>query len=277
MSARSSVAILGLGTSGSGIAADFVLANWRVNGLVTEATSTAVAVSRIEKFVPDRGLLGGAISIHHDIASAVRGVDLVIEALPEDLELKRWAIAEVQSALGGQVIIGTNTSSLTVAAIAHSASSQEQIIGWHYIHPAPAFEVVEVVPGPNTSRDIVRAATRTLRSLGKVPVVLNSDTPGFVFNRLQFALLREATWLVEDGVISARELDLLVRKTLGRRLAAIGPFEAIQLGGKELFRQLANTLFPSLSTQPNWSDQVDLELGLDVSVLLERRQEILGW
>jgi len=119
---------------------------------------------------------------------------------------------------------------------------------------------VEIVPGRDTDPDVVARVRAVLESLGKEPMLVERDVPGFIWNRLQFALLREVLWLVENGVASPQTIDSVVRSGLGRRLRHTGPFDTIALGGAQSWARIAGTLFPLLS---NATKPPDLERWLD--------------
>jgi 3-hydroxybutyryl-CoA dehydrogenase len=247
--ARLSVAVLGAGAMGSYIAAEFALAGHEVRFTVSNRTSASAAVKRVRDAAgrPYPGQLRYAAST----ASAAAGVRLVVESLPEDLAIKTQALREAQAA-APHALLGTNTSSLTVASIAAGLDDPTRLVGTHYVNPPWAFRLVEVVAGASTDTSVVEEVEAILTSLDRSPVRVHHDLPGFVFNRLQFALLREALHLVERGALSADDLDRVVVEGLGRRLALTGPLATAGLGGAELFAELAERLYPELcrSTVP---------------------------
>ncbi|MCW3066409.1 MAG: 3-hydroxyacyl-CoA dehydrogenase family protein, partial [Solirubrobacterales bacterium] len=144
-------------------------------------------------------------------------------------------------------IVASNTSSLSVTELALAVGAPERTIVTHYWNPPLLMPLVEVVPGPRTERRVVERVSALLTQLGKRPVLVRRDVPGFIWNRLQFALLREALWLVDEGVASAEDVDLVVRDGLARRLRLTGPFATAELGGLETFARIAENLFPVLS------------------------------
>jgi 3-hydroxybutyryl-CoA dehydrogenase len=237
------VAVLGVGTMGAYIAADFALAGHDVRFTTSNRTSPTAAVQRVRDAAgqPCSGRLSHAPST--DVAAA--GATLIIESLPEDLEIKTRALREAQ-AVAPRALLGTNTSSLTVTSIAAGLEDPTRLVGTHYVNPPWAFRLVEVVAGAWSDPAVLAEVEEILTKQDRVPIRVNQDLPGFVFNRLQFALLREALHLVEQGVLAAADVDRVVVEGLGRRLALTGPLATAGLGGTDLFIQLAQRLYPEL-------------------------------
>jgi 3-hydroxybutyryl-CoA dehydrogenase len=234
---------------GAYIAADFALAGHEVRFTVSNRTSPEAAAQRVRDAAgqPCPGRLSYAAST----GAAATGARLVVESLPEDLATKTHALREAQE-VAPRALLGTNTSSLTVASIAAGLDDPTRLVGTHYVNPPWAFRLVEVVAGASTDASVVEEVEAILLSLDRSPVRVNRDLPGFVFNRLQFALLREALHLVECGALSPADVDRVVVEGLGRRLALTGPLASAGLGGAELFAELAQRLYPQLcrSTTP---------------------------
>jgi 3-hydroxybutyryl-CoA dehydrogenase len=139
-------------------------------------------------------------------------------------------------------------------------SDPTRFAGWHWIHPADLAELVEIVPGPSTRAETLEQLTAWSRALGKTPVVLTRDNEGFVVNRLQYALIREAYALVEAGVCDVADVDTVVTSSLGPRWAAIGPFEAMDLAGLDVHAAVARELFPRLSCAGRLPDLLEAAL-----------------
>jgi 3-hydroxyacyl-CoA dehydrogenase len=172
--------------------------------------------------------------------------DLVVESVGEDLELKVALLAEAAQASPG-AILATNTSSLSITAIGAGVGRAELVLGTHYWNPPLLMPPVEVVLSAGTAPAVGERVAAILTALGKQPLTVERDVPGFIWNRLQAALLREALWLVENGVAAPETVDRVVRSGLARRSALSGPFETIALGGEAVWEALAANLFPLLS------------------------------
>jgi 3-hydroxybutyryl-CoA dehydrogenase len=172
---------------------------------------------------------------------------LVFEAVAEDLQIKRTVLAEAEALLGEAGVIATTTSSIAVQDLAVALRRPERFAAWHWFHPADLIELVEIVPSTATAPGTTEALAAWSLALGKRPIVLHRDTPGFVANRLQYALLREAYALVEAGICDVADVDTAVTAALGARWAAIGPFATMDLAGLGVHAAVAEGLFPALS------------------------------
>jgi 3-hydroxybutyryl-CoA dehydrogenase len=186
------------------------------------------------------------VSVAAHPGEAGSGADIVVESLPEELELKatvlRDALAEAPDA-----VVATNTSSLSISAIGEAIGALERTVGTHYLNPPLLMPTVEVIAGERTTPKTVDRARETLVALGKLPVVVRRDVPGFVWNRLQFALVRECAWLVERGVVSAEDVDTVMREGLARRWRRVGPLRAVALGGIDTWNRSGKSIVPDLS------------------------------
>lgn len=238
------VAVLGAGLMGAQIAADYARGGHRVRFTVSTRTGPRQALDRVRRIVgsPDQLDLTYAAGTEEAATSA----DVIVEALPEDLALKQRELTCAQRAAPG-AILATNTSSLTIGEIGASLDDPTRLLGTHYVNPPWAHAIVEVIPSRLTAATVLADTEQILVSLGRVPVRVKRDTPGFVFNRLQFALLREALSLVDSGAVTKSDLDRIVVEGLGRRWGIVGPLASAGLGGTELFYELAARLYPTLS------------------------------
>lgn len=180
------------------------------------------------------------------LARAARTAELVVESVAEELDAKRHLLARAERLAPG-ALLATNTSSLRIGDLASPLERPAAFAGLHWFNPPELVELVEVVPGPDTAPETVDALRAWARSLGKVPILVRRDVPGFVANRLQYALLREAYALVEAEVVSHEEVDAAIRFGLGPRWAAVGPFESMDLAGLDVHHEVARRLFPTLA------------------------------
>jgi ketoreductase RED1 len=187
-----------------------------------------------------------------DLATALRGADYVQENGPERIEVKREIFATAAEHAGPDAVLASSSSSLLPSAIAEGNPAAGRIVIGHPYNPPQLMPLVEVVPSPETSAATMDRAIEVYRALGRRPVRLKKEIPGFVGNRLQKVFNEQATYLVQQGVIEPTELDALVRNSLGLRWATIGPFESQHLGGgPEGIRHLAS----------NVASQMDFEVG----------------
>lgn len=245
MAARtpSTVAIVGAGTMGAGMAAVFAAHGSDVRLTARTQETLERAAARVA------GLAGAAatrVTTTGDLGAALEGAELVVETISEQLEAKRVVLAEAER-VAPDAILTSNTSSLSLEAIAESLRQPERFAGLHWLNPPELVELVEVVGAGRTDPSVLAALAGWMEELGKAPVVLPRQVPGFVVNRLQYALLRESFALVEQGVCSYEDVDRVLTRGLGVRWAAVGPFETIDLGGVDVFAAVARNLLPELS------------------------------
>ncbi len=178
---------------------------------------------------------------------ALADASLVIEAVPEKLDLKRSLYAELEHLLSPEAIIGSNTSGLMPDILSQEMSRPERFLIVHFWNPPHVIPLVELVPSERTEQKYLRAVESGLKEIGMQPVVLRRAIPGFVGNRIQFAVLREALNILRSGAADAHEIDLVVRETLGRRYSFVGPLAGADLGGLGTFAMIAAHLMPELA------------------------------
>ncbi|MGH3012081.1 MAG: 3-hydroxyacyl-CoA dehydrogenase family protein [Gaiellaceae bacterium] len=235
------VAVVGAGTMGAGIARVFA-----------EAGASVRLCSRRESSLDAaRGRLGDAAArmrLTTSADEALAGAELVVETIVEEPEPKRVLLARAETTASPEAILTTNTSSLPLAALAGVLRRPERFAGLHWFNPAELVELVEVVGGERTAQETLDVLASWMEQLGKAPVVVRRDVPGFIANRLQYALLREAYALVDAGVCSFADVDRAVTHGLGARWAGIGPFEAMDLAGLDVHAAVAANLWPELAT-----------------------------
>lgn len=181
------------------------------------------------------------------IDEIVKDTTLLIEAIPEDLALKQQYYTYLDESYGTDVILASNTSGLSPTKIAEKTKNPERILVAHFWNPAHLIPLVEVVRGEKTSDEAVRRTMDCLIQMNKKPIEVKKDVLGFVGNRLQYALFREAQHLLEMGVASAEDIDAAVTYSFGRRLPVTGPFMTADLGGLDVFHAISNYLFEDLS------------------------------
>ena len=255
------VAIIGAGLMGSQIGCEYALGGHDVTLHARDLETARQRVDAALALVRAHGLRGAdevaqaerRISTAADPGAAASGAELVVESLPEDMELK-VSVLGVALAAAPDAVVATNTSSLSITEIGEAVGVPERTVGTHYLNPPLLMPPVEVVAGERTTAETLAFACATVASLGKLPVVVQRDVPGFVWNRLQFALVRECAWLVENGVASAEDVDTVMREGLARRWRHVGPMRAIALGGIDTWNRSGRNIVPELSTLPELPD-----------------------
>jgi 3-hydroxybutyryl-CoA dehydrogenase len=234
---------------GHGIAQVFLLAGSAVRVWDPDEKALAGVPARIDEHLELIGIARPAeVQLAGSIRQAAAGADLIVEAAPENLTVKRQLVAEFDAAAPG-AIVATNTSVLKISEIADGSAHPERVVGTHWWNPPYLIPVVEVVPGEHTAKETVSRVTSWLRGAGKTVVPVRRDVPGFIGNRMQFALWREAMAIVQEGISDAETVELVARNTVGLRLAAIGPLSNADFIGLDLTRAIMDYLLPSLSTE----------------------------
>ena len=253
------VAMIGAGTMGAGMGVCYAQAGYQVTlyDVVPDSLEQAlVRIDNSQRVFVEEGLVSEAearaararVSTTADLARALDGVQFVLEAAPERLELKRKLFRDMEALCPTSTILATNTSGLSITAIASACEHPERVGGQHWANPAEIVPLVEVIRGEQTSDNTIDVIYRITEKLGKVPVVVQKDVPGFASNRLQFAVLREALHLVNEGIVSAEDADKTLKNGVGFRYPWLGPLETADLGGLTTFHSVAQYLLPALST-----------------------------
>lgn len=237
------IAVLGAGTMGFSIAKLFAEHHYSV--ALYEPFSLQAAKEKISH---------ETLSIHlvSELKEAISNADLVIECAPETMEIKQPLYRQLTALLKQDAIVASNTSTFSLQQLADGLPYADRIVIAHFFNPAHLIPLVELVGLANTRPGILEELAELLRQMGKAPVVLSKDIPGFIANRLQAALLREADFLLENGIAGAEEIDSVVRNGLGLRWALRGPFQIADLGGLDIWSKVTGHLFPALSngTEP---------------------------
>ena len=178
------------------------------------------------------------------LPDAVRDAEYVFEAAPEKLELKRSIFAEIEANTSPDTILASNTSVIPITKIMSGLATPKRALGTHWWNPPHMIPLVEVIKTERTDTGVARKMFDLLAGVGKTPVMVEKDVPGFIGNRLQHALWREAVSLVENGICNAEAVDTVVKSSFGRRLAVLGPLENADLVGTDLTLDIhENVLF----------------------------------
>lgn len=248
------VVVVGAGLMGSQIGCEYALGGHEVVFIARDAERARGRVDGALKLAEELAVEPQAavraarrkLTIKADAAEVRGPVAVVIESVVEEAGAKIEVLGRA-GRLFPDAILASNTSSLSITALGDGAGAPERTIGTHYWNPPLLMPLVEVVSGERTAPEVAERVTGTLRAMGKRPVAVTKDVPGFVWNRLQLALLREAVWLAEEGVASPAVVDEVVRDGLARRWRLTGPFETVAQGGPETFERIAANLLPELS------------------------------
>lgn len=268
------MAVVGAGTMGAGIARVFAEGGASVRLSARRESSLEAARERL-------GETAVRMRLTTSTDEALEGAELVVETIVEDPEPKRALLARAEELTSAEAILTTNTSSLPLSALASVLQRPERFAGLHFLNPPELVELVEVVGGERTAPETLETLADWMERLGKAPVVLRRDVPGFVVNRLQYALLREAYGLVDAGVCTFEDVDRAVTHGLGARWAAIGPFETMDLAGLDVHAAVARRLWPHLSceSEPSPSIAAAVKRGslrdVDPESLVARRDRVL--
>ena len=207
--------------------------------------------------IPDR------ITITTDLGKAVSQADYIVEAVVENLEAKLKLLRELNENCPAHAILTSTTSSYCVRDMAVALNHPERFLVTHFWNPPYLIPVVEVMPGDLTSPEVVETTYKLLEDVGKYPAMVNKDVPGFVGNRLQHALRREAISIVAQGIASPEDVDQIAKLSFGLRLPVVGPLETVDLGGLDLTQAIQTYLLPELerSTEPLQLIQDKVERG----------------
>ncbi len=245
-------AVVGAGTMGPGMAAVLARAGSqvRLNDVSAEVLERAKGATELAAKVLDRvgapSNPGGSVTFEATMEGAVSGADLVLEAVPEKLDIKRQVFAQLERHAGADAIIATNTSGIPVTKIAEGLAHPGRVIGMHWSNPPHLIPMIEVVPGEATSEQTRDKVVEIINAFG-FEAVVEKEVPGFVENRILYAILRECLSLVERGIISEADLDTCVKWGIGYKLAVIGPMRLLDMAGLDIYHNVASYLNPDLS------------------------------
>lgn len=186
-----------------------------------------------------------------------RKADYVIEAIVENMDVKKKFWSGMSEIVPEDSVLTSNTSGLSITAIAEVVKRPERFAGMHWVNPPHLIPLVEVIAGDKTAEETLIIVKEVAESIHKKPVLVKKDAPGFILNRLQFSVLREALNIVEKGIASAEDVDNVMKYGLGMRYAGIGPFETVDLGGLDTFYKVGSYLFRDLSDRKDVPDLLE--------------------
>jgi 3-hydroxybutyryl-CoA dehydrogenase len=251
--AKARIAVVGAGLMGHGIAQVFALAGHDVKITDTVVSNLDTVASRIAANLRDLGDDEQAVERVQpcvDLTEAVRDADFVVEAVSENLALKQKLFAELELRVRRDAILASNTSVIPITAIMQDLIRKERALGTHWWNPPFLVPLVEVIATQWTSPQVVAWTMALHQRAGKKPAHVKKDVPGFIGNRLQHALWREAISLVEHGICDAETVDAVIKASFGRRIAVLGPLENADLVGTDLTLAIHNTVLPAIDSRP---------------------------
>lgn len=243
-------AVIGGGTMGTGIAAMFAARRWNAVVVEPDRGRWRDARRRIARAVAQLQPRArpGIVTIVPALAEVPwRAVDIVVECAPENLALKRRLFAELERRAPARIPLASNSSSFPISGIGKGLKTQRRMLGLHFFMPAHLVPAVEVVRSRKTTPRVAARCARWMVELGKIPVEVKRDVPGFLANRLQHALMREALDLIDRGLATPRDVDNAVRYGFGLRFLGAGPVMQRDLAGLEIHCAAAATMYPDLS------------------------------
>ncbi|MDP7578139.1 MAG: 3-hydroxyacyl-CoA dehydrogenase family protein [SAR202 cluster bacterium] len=254
------VAVIGAGLMGHGIALDFALSGYNVrlhsrteNSLKRGFAMLQSSVQRLIKI----GVLKQdeskevleKVTLSSVLSDSLADVDLVVESVYENVELKRRVFQELGRIAPRAAILASNTSGIMPSKFALDSERPDKVLVTHYANPPFLIPTVELVRTQYTSDETISKVCDFYAKLGKRPIVAQKEVPGFILNRLQLALFREALWLVENGVATPQDVDFGIKSSIGRRWSVAGVFEVFELAGLDLASEIGRHIFPHLSTE----------------------------
>lgn len=261
------VAVIGSGTMGPGMAATFARQGYetslfdikpeqleKAKGAVDFVYTTLTNGGFMTAEEADAGR--GRLTYTDDLAAALNGADFVVETVPERRDIKQQVYQQIESLVGDEVIIASNTSGIPISEIASVAKNPGRVVGMHWSNPPHLIPVIEVIRGADTSDETADATVEMVKSIGMVPAIVDKDIAGFVENRILYAIMREALHLLDEGVASAEAIDTITKWGIGYKLAVIGPLELLDVAGLDIYNSVASYLNADLNASSDISSTV---------------------
>jgi 3-hydroxybutyryl-CoA dehydrogenase len=252
------IAVVGSGLMGRGIGQVFATAGFSVSLIDLNQQVLDSALQQISNSLDTmeksgllnepKGTIYSRIATTPDITRGVSEASFVVEAVFENVEAKKDVFRRVEAGTVDSTIIATNTTAIPIATLAGVTAHPERVIGTHFWNPPHLVPAVEVIRGEKTSSGAVEETISLLKKAGKKPAIINRDVPGQIGIRILYAMIREATWLVENQIASPEDIDNIVKEALGTRLEVLGPLELADLSGIDLVENVANILYKSLDS-----------------------------
>lgn len=255
------IALLGAGMIGHGLALHFAKSGYQVSLYSRTQQTLDKAIESVKSNLPallpkpagsdEVEKIASRITTTTDLAKAVANAPIVIESVAEDLKTKQDVFQELDQICPQETILATNTSVISITEIAAKSKNRSRIVGTHFWFPPYLIPLVEVVKGKDTSDETMEITFQFMKKAGKYPIKCLKDVPGFVANRLQHALWREAISIVENGIADAATVDAAIKNSFGIRIAVLGPLENADMAGLDLTLAIHNTVLKDLEASPH--------------------------
>lgn len=254
------ITIIGAGTMGHSIALSAAWSGQSVSIFGVDARDLETAQKGFEtklRLMADNELIDNEqtkemaehVSFTSSLEKGVKNAEFIIEAVPENIGLKHQIYQQLEGLIANDIIIASNSSGMMPTALAEGMKHPERFVLTHFWNPAHLIPLVEIVGGEKTSEQTLQRTKALIEQMNKQAVLLKKELPGFIGNRLQFALFREAQALLDAGVASKEDIDAAVTYSIGRRLPVTGPLQTADLGGLDIFYAISDYLFEDLSTE----------------------------
>jgi 3-hydroxybutyryl-CoA dehydrogenase len=254
-------AVIGTGMMGPGIALTLALGGVQSTILSRTAGGATLGLEKAQghaRFLADNGLLDAGeadraaalLACSAEFDPVVAGVDLVMESGPEDMAWKQDLYARMDGLAGERTVLASNTSGLSITAIAARCQHPERVVTTHFWNPPHLMPLVEVVMGEKTSAAVAEAVRDLLARCGKTPVIVKKDRPGQLGNRLQMALVREAAYIIGEGIADVEDVDTVIKSGLGLRMPAYGTLEHMDVVGLDMSLGIAEYVARDLYNEP---------------------------
>lgn len=250
-------AVIGSGVMGHGIAQVYALAGYSVSlydirdellSKARQAIEQSLSLQVREDVLTEQAKQEALarITLTTNLQEAVADADLITEAIPEVIDLKWTLFEQLEAYAKPDAIIASNTSTFFIGRLIERVKTPQRFIITHFFNPAQLVPLVEIVRHEKTSEDVVQKTVELIKQIGKSPVLLKKDVPGFIANRLQTALMREAFSLLANGIAEAHEIDTVMKDGIGFRWAFVGPIETADFGGLDTWQRVMDNLAPEL-------------------------------
>ncbi|MEM7169821.1 MAG: 3-hydroxyacyl-CoA dehydrogenase NAD-binding domain-containing protein [Pseudomonadota bacterium] len=254
------VAVIGLGTMGAGIAAVMARSGWQVRttdirqGAIEKAQTDLPLIDRVldQLAMPSKGSTD-SIEFVASLENAVQQADLVLENIPEDLDLKQDLFRALEPLVSETCMLASDTSGIPITQLQTVLEKPGRMVGMHWSNPPHIIPMIEVIPGEKTDAQTTQWMVETIKAMKLLPVVVEKDVPGFVENRILYAIMREAIDLVEQGVVSPEALDTCVSWGIGYKLGVVGPMALLDLAGLDIYQSVSSYLNSQLSDRSDVS------------------------